>query len=184
MPGFNAEMNLPLCGCQTGPGSHFIPLKRQIRHCDSSHHSPESGFTQPMKTGSCSSPHARPLCIDRCNVYTGFRPLFLIPLQPSITGRTSSSPTVRCRWFQFCSSAAETNDATSKTSLHLKQTHTQVMPRKETQTRHGWWQMEEDDILRSQPRNQPFLHWKFLPLIRLHRVPSHCAPHSPWAVKY
>lgn len=27
-------------------------------------------------------------------------------------------------------------------------------------------------FLRSQARHQPFLHWKFLPLIRLHRVPS------------
>lgn len=49
MPGFHAEMNLPLHGCRTGPGSHFTPLKRHTQHCDSSHGSPESSFTQLMK---------------------------------------------------------------------------------------------------------------------------------------
>lgn len=36
--------------------------------------------------------------------------------------RTSSFPTVRWCWFQFCSSTAETKDATSKISLYLKMT--------------------------------------------------------------
>lgn len=162
-------MNLPLRVCWTAPGSHFIPLKRQIWHCDSSYHSPESGFTQLMKDGAAASSRIATLhwsmqCLHCLH--------FLTPLQPSITGRTSSSPTVRCQWFQFCSSTTETTDATSKTFLHSKQTHTQVMPRKETQTRHRWWQTEEDDILRSQSGHQPFLHWKFLPLIRLHKGPS------------
>lgn len=162
MPGFKAEMNLPLHGCRTGPGSHFIPLKRQIRHCDSSRRS-EREFTPLMKEGAAAVLAHGHSASDQYRVYTSLCRLFLIPLQPLGTGGTSGSPTVRCQWFQFCSSAAETNNATSKKSLHLKHGDHLCGGLRETQTRHKRWQMEEDNILRSRPRHQLSLHWKFLP---------------------
>lgn len=67
--------------------------------------------------------------------------------------RISSFPTVRWWWHQFCSSIALTKKATSKTSLYLKPTYTQVMSRKETQTKHGWQQIQEDDILKGQAKH-------------------------------
>lgn len=119
------------------------------------------------ETGSCSSPNTQTICVDRCNIYTIFCLLFSISLQPSITGGQA----VRW-WFQFCNFNAETKDATSKTSLHLKLTYTQVMSRKETQTKHGWWQIQEDDIFRGQAKHQTFLHWNVCLLLDCMRVPS------------
>lgn len=147
-------------------------LKRQIQCCDFLYHSPERAFKswwdRELQQSSHKTVHsvlidALPSLVSACS--------FCIS-QPAITGRARGSPAVACCWFQFPTSTTDTSDATSKTSLCLEQMDTQMIPRREEQARLGQCQVEEDNVLRSQPRHQPFLHWKFLPFISLHCVPS------------
>lgn len=168
MPGFNAEMNLPLHNCWTGPESTLSHWKSRfntivahiVLNVDS-----YSWLNRELQQSS----YTDTLCWSRQCLHWFLSALFNTSAALN-NWRTSSFPTVRWFWFQFCSSTAERKDATSKTSLYLKLTYTQVMSRKETQTKHGWWQIQEDGVLRDQAKCQTFLHWNFCLLLDCTRV--------------
>lgn len=135
------------------------------------------------ETGRCSNPHTQTLYVDRCNVYTSFCLLFLIPLQPSITGGQAvfqqlgddSVLQLHCwdkgRHFKDISML--------ETDLHAGDVQKRNTNKTWVMTYSRGWHFKGSG------RTPNFSPLKFLPFIRVYESSqSCCAPCSSWAVKY